>query len=600
MAVYAPQRRKLWEVTRTLVDAAMGRDKADVVIRGGRLVNVHTAEIQDGVDVAIKAGRVVLVGQAEHTIGGGTELIDASGFYLLPGLMEGHVHIESSMITPTQFARAVLPHGTTAVFIDNHELANVLGIEGVKVMMEEARHLPLKIYLAMPSCVPAMPGFEDAGAVIGPPEVRNAMSWDYVAGLGEMMNMPGVIDGDRDVHAILRATLEAGKVVTGHYSIAETERGLQAFIAAGISSCHESTRKEDALAKLRLGMYVMLREGSAWHDLKETIRAISDTGVDSRHAMIVTDDTHPDTLINVGHMNHVVRRAIEEGLEPVRAVQMATVNVAEYFRLGHDLGSISPGKCADIIFVRDLKEIRVDKVLVDGVLVAEGGRLSVELSDFSYPDSVRHSVRLPRALGQDDFLIRVPDGASSVTVRVVEVQGGQVVTRHLQVERPVVDGTVAASVSDDLAKVASVERHKATGQIGLGFVKGFHLKAGAVASTIAHDSHNLLMVGTNEADMAFAGNTLVEAGGGMVAVRDGELLALVPLPIAGLMSQEPVEVVDEEVQALAGAWQELGCDLPSPFMTMSILALPVIPELRITNRGLVDTVRFTPVDTVVS
>jgi adenine deaminase len=600
MAVYVPQRRKLWEVTRTLVDAAMGRDKADVVIRGGRLVNVHTAEIQDEVDVAIKAGRVVLVGQVEHTIGGETELIDASEYYLLPGLMEGHVHIESSMITPTQFARAVLPHGTTTVFIDNHELANVLGIEGVKVMMEEARHLPLKTYLAMPSCVPALPGFEDAGAVIGPPDVGEAMSRDYVAGLGEMMNMPGVIDGDRDVHAMLRATLEAGKVVTGHYSIPETERGLQAFVAAGISSCHESTRMEDALAKLRLGMYVMLREGSAWHDLKETIRAISDTGVDSRHAMIVTDDTHPHTLINVGHLNHVVRRAIEEGLEPVRAVQMATVNVAEYFHLGHDLGSVSPGKCADIIFVQDLNEMRVDKVLVDGVLVAERGRLSVELPDFSYPDSARHSVRLPRALGQDDFLIRVPDGASSVTVRVIEVQGGQVVTRHLQVERPVLDGTVAASVSDDLAKVASVERHKATGQIGLGFVKGFDLKAGAVASTIAHDSHNLLIVGTNEADMAFAGNTLAEAGGGMVAVRDGEVLALVPLPIAGLMSQGPVEVVNEEVQALAKAWQELGCDLPSPFMTMSILALPVIPELRITNRGLVDTERFTLVDTVVS
>ncbi|NIN65759.1 MAG: adenine deaminase [Anaerolineae bacterium] len=600
MAVYAPQRRKLGEVTRTLVDAAMGRDEAEVVIRGGRLVNVHTAEIQDGVDVAIKAGRVVLVGQAEHTIGGGTELIDASGYYLLPGLMEGHVHIESSMITPTQFARAVLPHGTTAVFIDNHELANVLGIEGIKVMMEEARHLPLKVYLAMPSCVPAMPGFEDAGAVIGPPDVSEAMGWDYVAGLGEMMNMPGVIDGDRDVHAILRATLDAGKVVTGHYSIPETERGLQAFIAAGISSCHESTRMEDALAKLRLGMFVMLREGSAWHDLKETIRAISDTGVDSRHAMIVTDDTHPDTLINVGHLNHVVRRAIEEGLEPVRAVQMATVNVAEYFRLGHDLGSVSPGKCADIIFVRDLKEMRVDKVLVDGVLVAEGGQLSVELPDFSYPDSVRHSVRLPRALGEDDFMIRVPDGASSVTVRVIEVQGGQVVTRHVQVERPVLDGTVAASASADLAKVASVERHKATGQIGLGFVTGFGLKDGAVASTIAHDSHNLLIVGTNEADMAFAGNTLVRAGGGMVAVRDGEVLALVPLPIAGLMSQEPVEVVDDEVQALARAWHELGCDLPSPFMTMSILALPVIPELRITNRGLVDTVQFTRVDTVIA
>jgi adenine deaminase len=599
MEMYAPQRRPLWEVTRILADTVMGRDEADLVIRGGSLVNVHTAEILDGLDVAVKAGRVAMVGQVDHTIGEGTEIIDARGHHLLPGLIEGHVHIESSMITPTQFARAVLPHGTTTVFIDNHELANVLGAEGIRQMMEECRGLPLKVFLAMPSCVPALPGFEDAGASIGPADVEEAMGWDYVAGLGEMMNMPGVLAADEAVHAILRATLQAGKVVTGHYSIPETERGLQAFIASGISSCHESTRKEDALAKLRLGMYAMLREGSAWHDLKDTVRAITETGVDSRHAMMITDDTHPDTLVNVGHMNHVVRRAIEEGLDPVRAIQMATINVSEYFRLGHDLGSISPGKCADIIFVRDLKDMRVDKVLVDGVAVADAGQMLVEWPRFEYPPSALQSVRLPAPLVAADFEVRPPSGSGTVTLRVMEVRGGQVVTKHLQAERPVEDGVVRASAEDDLAKVASVERHGGSGQIGLGFVKGFRFRAGAVASSIAHDSHNLLIVGTNGADMAFAGNTLAESGGGMVAVRDGGVLSLVPLPIAGLMSQEPVEVVDEQVQALARAWKELGCNLESPFMTMSILALPVIPELRITNRGLVDTVRFELVDLIV-
>jgi adenine deaminase len=599
MKMYAPQRRPLWEVTRILADTVMGRDEADLVIRGGSLVNVHTAEILDGLDVAVKAGRVAMVGQIDHTIGEGTEIIDARGHHLLPGLIEGHVHIESSMITPSQFARAVLPHGTTTVFIDNHELANVLGVEGIRQMMEECWGLPLKVFLAMPSCVPALPGFEDAGASIGPADVEEAMGWDYVAGLGEMMNMPGVLASDEAVHAILRATLEAGKVVTGHYSIPETERGLQAFIASGISSCHESTRKEDALAKLRLGMYAMLREGSAWHDLKDTVRAITETGVDSRHAMMITDDTHPDTLVNVGHMNHVVRRAIEEGLDPVRAIQMATINVSEYFRLGHDLGSISPGKCADIIFVRDLKDMRVDKVLVDGVAVADAGQMLVEWPRFEYPPSALQSVRLPAPLVAADFEVRPPSGSGTVTLRVMEVRGGQVVTKHLQAERPVEDGVVRASAEDDLAKVASVERHGGSGQIGLGFVKGFRFRAGAVASSIAHDSHNLLIVGTNDADMAFAGNTLAESGGGMVAVRDGGVLSLVPLPIAGLMSQEPVEVVDEQVQALARAWKELGCNLESPFMTMSILALPVIPELRITNRGLVDTVRFELVDLIV-
>jgi adenine deaminase len=340
----------------------------------------------------------------------------------------------------------------------------------------------------------------------------------------------------------------------------------------------------------------MLREGSAWHDLQDTVRALTETGVDSRHAMMITDDTHPDTLVSVGHMNHVVRRAIEEGLDPIRAVQMATINVAEYFRLGHDLGSISPGKCADIVFVQDLDQMRVDKVLVDGVLVAEGGTMMVDLPPFDYPVSFRHSVRLPKPLLADDFRVRAPEGAQKVQVRVIEVCEAQVVTKHVRMWRPVDGGQVAVPAGEDLAKVASVERHRGTGQIGLGFVKGFGFGAGAVASTVAHDSHNLLILGTSDADMAFAGNTLAEVGGGMVAVRDCQVLGLVPLPIAGLMSQEPVEEVNEQVKRLARAWKELGCDLESPFMTMSILALPVIPELRITNRGLVDTVEFTPVE----
>lgn len=599
MEQYRPRRRPLWELTQRLVNTAMGREKADLVIRGGSVVNVHTGEVQDGVDVAVKAGRVALVGRAEHAVGAETDVLDARGYYLLPGLIEGHVHIESSMITPTQFARAVLPQGTTTVFIDNHEVANVLGVGGIKQMMQESLGLPLKVYLAVPSCVPALPGLEDAGAVIGLAEVEEAMAWGGVAGLGEMMNMPGVLGGDAEVHSMLRATLQAGKVITGHYSMPETEQGLQGYIAAGISSCHESTRKEDALAKLRLGMYVMLREGSAWHDLKETVRAITETGVDSRHAMMITDDTHPETLVNVGHMNHVVRRAIEEGLNPLRAVQMATINVAEYFRLGHDLGAISPGKCADIIFVRDLQQMAVDKVLADGQLVAEEGSMVVGLPEFKYSAAARRSVRLSRPLVGGDFLVRARAGAPEAGIRVIEVSEGQVVTKHLQLDRPVEDGVIKASAADDLAKVAAVERHGGTGQIGLGFVRGFGLRVGAVASTIAHDSHNLLILGTKDEDMAFAGNTLAETGGGMVAVRDGQVLALVPLPIAGLMSEEPVEVVDQQVRRLAGAWRELGCDLASPFMTMSILALPVIPELRITNRGLVDTINFTPVELMV-
>ena len=346
-------------------------------------------------------------------------------------------------------------------------------------------------------------------------------------------------------------------------------------------------------------MNVMVREGSSERNLVELMTGMIAHGIDTRHLMFCTDDKHPSDIKAEGHINFNVNESIRLGLPPMQAIQMATVNVAEYFRLGHDLGAISPGKCADIILVQDLEEMLVDKVLVDGGVVAEAGRMLVELPQFDYPVSARESVRLERPLTAGDFAVRAPKGAGAVTARVIEVSEGQVVTKHLRLERPVVDGLLTASVADDLAKVASVDRHRASGQMGLGFVRGFHFEVGAVASTIAHDSHNLLIVGTNDADMAFAGNKLAESGGGMVAVRDGRVLALVPLPIAGLMSQEPVEVVNEQVQELATAWRDLGCDLESPFMTMSIVALPVIPELRITNRGLVDTVRFAPVELIV-
>ncbi|HHV61317.1 MAG TPA: adenine deaminase [Firmicutes bacterium] len=604
--------QNLSEITRHLVAAAMGRDKADLVIKGGDLVNVNTAEIISGVDVAIKHGRVVLVGDAAHTIGEGTRILDATGYYLVPGLLDGHVHVESSMVTVTEFARAVLPCGTTGIFMDPHEIANVLGVEGVKLMVNEGRGLPLKVYATMPSCVPAAPGFEDAGAAIGPEDIREAMRWEGIIGLGEMMNFPGVLAGDEFVHAEIAETLRAGKVVTGHYSIPETGTGLQAYIAAGIASCHESTRKEDALARLRLGMYAKMREGSAWHDVKATIKSVTETKVDTRHAILVTDDMHPDTLVTLGHLNHVVRRAIEEGMDPIRAIQMATINVADCFGVSRDLGSISPGRCADILLVRDLAGMRVEKVIVDGELVAENGELLVPLPDVTYPELATHSVHLARPLRAEDFIIRIPAGEANLarkkgnshftTVRAIEVIEAKVGTRHVLVQLPVESnpGTgergVSASAEHDIAKVAVIERHRGDKGIGLGFVKGFGFKEGAVASTVAHDSHNLLVVGMADDDMAFAANTLAKCGGGMVAVSHGEVLALVPLPIAGLMSDRPVREVARQVEELEAAWRRLGCRLVSPFMTMALLSLPVLPELRITNRGLVDTVAFKFVD----
>jgi adenine deaminase len=591
------KRQQKWEITRDLTLAAQGKLKADLVIKGGELVNVNTAEIIPNIDVAVKHGRVVLVGQAGHTVGPQTNIIEANGFYLVPGLMDGHIHVESSMVTVSQYARAVLPHGTTAIFMDPHEIANVLGLEGVKLMMREAENLPLKVFTTMPSCVPAAPGFEDAGAQFGPQEIETGLKLPGIIGLGEMMNFPGVLAGNEDVHKELEATLKTGKVITGHYSIPETEVGLQAYTAAGISSCHESTRADEALAKMRLGMYAMLREGSAWHDMKETIKAITETNIDSRFGILVSDDTHPHTLLSDGHMDYVVRRAIREGLNPLRAIQMVTVNTAQYFGVAEDLGSIAPGKCADILLVKDLTEMSIHMVITDGKVTAREGEFLPELPAFNYPQSAKNSVKLKSALEAQDFIIKAP-GVSKALCRVMEVIEAQVTNRHRQVEVPVIKGQIMASTKQDLAKLMCLERHGGPGTAGLGLVRGFQLQYGAVASTVAHDSHNLLIMGMNDADMALAGNTLLKCGGGMAVVRNGEILALLPLPIAGLMSDLAVEAVAEQVSALDNAWKTLGCRLVSPFMTMALLSLPVIPELRLTNRGLVDVVNFEFVEPV--
>jgi adenine deaminase len=589
--------RPLSAVTRTLADVCMGRAPADLLITGGRLVNVHTREVHDGADVAIKDGRVAMFGDAAHTRGPSTEVLDAGGAYLVPGLIDTHMHVESAMVTVARFAEAVLPHGTTTVLIDNHEIANVLGLDGIRWMLEEGRRLPLKVLLAVPSCVPALPGFEDAGAEIGPRDIEEALGWEGVAALGEMMNMPGVYGADEATHAMIGATLEAGLPVTGHWSLhGWTDHRLHAYACAGVDSDHECVFKEDALAKLRAGMWVQLREGSAWHDVAECARVLTEDGVDSRHALLVTDDMHPGTLARTGHLNHAVRTAIAAGLDPLLAIQLATVNAAEYIGRRHDLGSIAPGRCADILLVEDLREMRPHAVLVDGRPVPDG-----ELPALAPPAAFRATVKLPRELIADDLRIEAPHAhAATAQVRAIGMVPGELATEHRVVEARVEDGAVPAAPDQDLAKAASIERHGGPGTIGLGFVQGLGLQRGAVATTVAHDNHNLLVVGTNDADMLAAVEALAKAGGGMVAVEDGETKALVELPIAGLISDRPVAEVAAQVEQLDRAYSDLGTTIEFPFMMVSFLSLGVIPALRLTNRGLVDGREFTLVDPVVT
>jgi adenine deaminase len=577
-------RRPLSELTRELADVCMGREPAELVVRGGRLVNVHTREVLEGTDVAIAHGRVAMIGDVAHTVGLETETIDAEGAYLVPALVDTHLHVESVMVTVTRFAEAVLPRGTTTVFIDNHEMANVFGLEGMRWMLEEGRPLPLKVFLAVPSCVPALPGLEDAGAALGVEEIREALGWEGVAGLGEMMNMPGVIEGDGSVHAEIAAALERGKPVTGHWSLAGVrDRRLQAYIAAGVDSCHETTSREDALAKLRAGMWVQFREGSTFRDVEALAAVITEDGVDPRHCLLVTDDVLPETIAFDGHLDRVVRRAIGCGIDPLVAIQMATVNGAEYFGMRHDLGSIAPGRLADILFVEDLDDFRPHRVLADG-------REPGELPRYEYPRKAYESIRIARPLADRD--LRVEAAGAVVSVRAIGVASERVTTESVVLELPVEDGEVRASAAADVAKLASIERHGGPGTIGLGFVHGLGLRRGAVASTIAHDNHNLLVAGMTDADMLVAVERLVEAGGGMAAVADGEVLALVELPIAGLITDRPVPELAEQTLALGEAYRTLGSPIKSPEMIFSFLSLGVIPTLRLTNRGLVDAVTF--------
>ena len=582
----------LWEAGKLLSDVAQGRQPAELVIRGGRLINVCTAEIQDSVDVAIAGGRIALVGDASGCIGEHTTVIDARGQYIAPGFLDGHIHIESSMLSAGEYAKAVIPHGTVGIYPDPHEICNVLGLEGVQWMIEDSRRTPLKAMFVTPSCVPAVPGFEDTGSFVGPEDVAETMKWDEVVGLGEMMNFPGILSGSDHAHRIVGETLKADKVVTGHYSMPETGSGLNAYIASGIRCCHESTREEDALAKMRLGMYAQLREGSAWHDLHEVAKAITEHKVDSRFACLVSDDTHPHTLLSQGHLDHILRRALEEGIDPVTAIQMVTINTAQCYRMDQDLGSVTPGKCADIVLLKDLEKMEVTKVWIDGQLVAQDGHMTVEIPSYTYPEQARNSMHIKETITPETFVLKAPEGKSQVKVRVMEVISAKVGNKETQAELKVQDGKLESDVTQDVLKAFVFERHHETGKYGAGFVKGFGLRRGAMASTVSHDAHNLLVIGTNDEDMAVAANTLIQCGGGMTAVQDGKVLGLVPLPIAGLMNDKSAEEMSKLVADLEEAWKKIGCTMPSPFMTMALIALACLPQLRLTDRGLVDCISF--------
>ncbi len=511
---------------------------------------------------------------------------------LVPGLLDGHMHVESGMLTVTEFVRAAIPNGTTGMFIDPHEIANVFGLKGVRLMVDEAANQPIHVWVQIPSCVPSAPGLETPGASIGPEEVLEAMSWPGIIGLGEMMNFPGVYNSDEKMHAEMAAARQAGKVIGGHYAAPDLGLPFHGYVAGGPEDDHEGTRLEDAVARVRQGMKAMLRLGSGWYDVAAQIRAVTEMGMDPRHFILCTDDLHSETLVSEGHVNRAVRVAISQGLPPVTAIQMATINTADHFGVSRDVGMIAPGRFADILLVSDLPALDIDLVISKGKVAAEQGRLLLDLPSYPYPDWAVQSVHLGRELVAADFRLPAPQ-SESVIANVIGVIENQAPTRHLRMEVPVRQGEVVMDLERDIIKVALVERHQGSGGVQVGLVHGFGLDVPcAVGTTVAHDCHHLIVVGTNEADMARAANELARMGGGQIVIREGEVIGRVALPIGGLMSNERADLVAHKAATVLEGLRSCGCTLNNPNMQLSLLALVVIPELRISDLGLVDVTKF--------
>ncbi len=557
-----------------LIAVAKGETPADLLLTNARIVNTFTAEIEKG-NVAISQGRIAGIGDYSKA----KKKIDLKGRYLAPGLINGHIHIETSMLHLAEYARAVVPRGTSAIVTDLHEIANVAGLRGIRYLMDCARGLPLDCYFMAPSCVPAT-HLETAGAELGPEEIRTALRWKGIVGLGELMNFPGVLM--RDPQLLKKVKLSKGKVIDGH-APRLSGKDLNAYLTAGASSDHEATAFEEGREKLRRGMYLMIREGSSENNLDELLPLVTDKTY--KRCFFVTDDRTCADLLSEGDIDAVVIKAIAKGLNPIRAIQMATINTAEHFRLRH-VGAVAPGYVANLIVIDKLSKLSVGMVFHKGKLVAKEGKALFSTSWRSDP-KIMHSVNIkPFSIEA----LKIP--AAKKSLPIIEIVPGQVTTKSIKAEAKVKDSFAVPDIKRDILKLVVVERHKATGNIGVGLVKGFGLKKGALGSSIAHDSHNIVVVGTNDQDIFTAVKEIEKLQGGLVAAAVGEVKGSLALPIAGLLSEEPLEAVVSKLEKLQKIAKDLGYPLPSPFATLSFLALAVIPELRLTDKGLVDVMAF--------
>jgi len=561
------------KISKSLIQASRGDIPCDLLLQNAKVINVFTGEIYES-SVAVWDKFIVGFGDYEAK-----EYCDLEGKYLAPGFIDGHVHIESSMLTVPQFARAIVPHGTTSIIADPHEIANVMGYDGIRYVLETSKYNPLNVFIMLPSCVPAT-HLETSGAELRAFDLYPYFKEKWVLGLGEMMNFPGVIHCDPDVLDKLKIIHD--KRIDGH-APGVSGKDLYAYVSSGVTSDHECTTVEEARDKLRLGMQLMIREGTAARNLTTLLPVVTERN--SHNCSFVTDDRHPCDLVSEGHIDYIVREAIRQGLAPVTAIQMATINTAKHFML-NELGAVAPGYYADMITFDSLEDIQVDRVFKNGKLVSENGKSLWKIPE-QRRNMLRGSVNI-KWLEGNEFKLK----AETSKVKTINVEEASLFTASSIEEVKIDNGLAVSSVENDLLKLAVMERHRATGNVGFGFVKGFGLKSGALATTIAHDSHNIIVIGVDDKDIMEAVIHLNKIGGGMVVCDKGEVVCDLALPVGGLMSDEPLEDVNRQMNKMIEASRDLGCVMKDPFMTLSFLALPVIPELKLTDLGLVDVNLF--------
>lgn len=574
-----------------LIRTALGEEKSDLVLVNCRLVNLFTNKIESG-NIGIRDGYIATI--TSEPIEGREEL-DCSGYYALPGFIDGHMHIESTLVTLNRLAEIVLPCGTTTLLVDPHEIGNVCGVKGIKSLLRAAEDIPLNIFVQIPSRVPSAPGLETSGAVIDVEEVREMLEFPNANSLGELD--PSKIIPPRDEYLLKIAyTEEKNKIRVGHAAGLEG-RLLRAYLSANINDDHECVTKEEALERISLGMEILVREGSSERNLEELLKVITEDGIDSRFLSFCTDDKHANDIRREGHIDYNVRRAIELGIEPFDAIRMASLNCARHFRIDDQVGMIAPGRQADINLVKSLEEVISSIVIARGRIVARDGRMVIDIPEFSWPDWTMQTINIGGTMTAGRF--RLESTGRPARVRVIEIIKNQIVNRAIEAELPIAEGEVTPDLSQDILKLVCVERHSGSGEIGIGFVRGIGLNSGAFASSVAHDHHNIMAVGTNNQDLAVAVNAIQEMQGGLVVVDKGNVLGRLALPIAGLMTTLPIPEVEEKIEELNSLVTKLGCSVAAPFMLLSFISLPTVPDFGLTNKGLIDVRNHKLIKTII-